>query len=138
MRTFRRFFSKICLFFIFLNIQIDLITLETDVEQFTLTTKKSLHIIFNTATNLQIFITPVTAFGLSQSTRCRICYRPTVKTNECMNKALKTEDKNKYYMTTTTTTTTPISNNTISNQQHNKNFVRRVRSLLYPSQYTKK
>jgi len=31
---------------IFLNIQIDLIILETDVEQFTLTTKKSLHIIF--------------------------------------------------------------------------------------------
>jgi len=34
---------------IFLNIQIDLIILETDVEQFTLTTKKSLHIIFNIA-----------------------------------------------------------------------------------------
>jgi len=31
---------------IFLNIQIYLIILETDVEQFTLTTKKSLHIIF--------------------------------------------------------------------------------------------
>ena len=31
---------------IFLNIQIDLIILETDIEQFTLTTKKSLHIIF--------------------------------------------------------------------------------------------
>jgi len=39
-------FSKIFLFLIFLNIQIDLIILETDVKQFTLTTKKSLHIIF--------------------------------------------------------------------------------------------
>ena len=47
MRTFRRFFLKFSYFFIFLNIQIDLITLETNVEQFTLTTKKSLHIIFN-------------------------------------------------------------------------------------------
>jgi len=31
----------------FLNIQIDLITLKTDDEQFTLATKKSLHITFN-------------------------------------------------------------------------------------------
>jgi len=31
----------------FLNIQMDLIILKTDDEQFTLTTKKSLHIIFN-------------------------------------------------------------------------------------------
>ena len=46
MRTFRRFFLKFSYFLIFLNIQIDLIILETDVEHFTLTTKKSLHIIF--------------------------------------------------------------------------------------------
>ena len=44
---FQTFFSKIFFFLIFLNIQIDLIILKTDVEQFTLTTKKSLHIIFN-------------------------------------------------------------------------------------------
>jgi len=37
---FQTFFSKIFLFLTFLNIQIDLIILETDVEQFTLTTKK--------------------------------------------------------------------------------------------------
>jgi len=45
-RTFRRFFLKFSYFLIFLNIQIDLIILETDVEQFTLTTKKAVHIIF--------------------------------------------------------------------------------------------
>jgi len=33
----------------FLNIQIDLIILKTDDEQFTLTTKKSLHITFKVA-----------------------------------------------------------------------------------------
>jgi len=38
------FFSKIFLFLMFLNIQIDLIILMTDDEQFTLTAKKSLHI----------------------------------------------------------------------------------------------
>jgi len=43
---FQRFFLKFSYFLIFLNIQIDLIILEADVEQFTLTTKKSLHIIF--------------------------------------------------------------------------------------------
>ena len=40
------FFLKFAYFLIFLNIQIDLIILDADVEQFTLTTKKSLHIIF--------------------------------------------------------------------------------------------
>jgi len=40
-------FSTIFLFFMFLNIQIDLIILKTNDQQFTLTTKKSLHIIFN-------------------------------------------------------------------------------------------
>ena len=39
-RTFRRFFLKFSYFLIFLNIQIHLIILDTDVEQFTLTTKK--------------------------------------------------------------------------------------------------
>ena len=38
---FQTFFSKIFLFLIFLNIEIDLIILETDGEQFTLTTKKN-------------------------------------------------------------------------------------------------
>jgi len=37
---FQTFFSKMFLFLTFLNIQIDLILLETDVAQFTLTTKK--------------------------------------------------------------------------------------------------
>jgi len=41
------FFSKISYVLMFLNIQIDLIILKTDDEQFTLTTKKSLHITFN-------------------------------------------------------------------------------------------
>jgi len=42
------FFSKIVLFFMFLNIQIDLIILKTDYEQFTLTTKNIIayHITF--------------------------------------------------------------------------------------------
>jgi len=40
------FFSKISYFLMFLNIQIDLIILKTDDEQFTLATKKSLHISF--------------------------------------------------------------------------------------------
>jgi len=44
--AFRRFFSTISLFLMFLNIQIDLIILKTYDQQFTLTTKKSLHIIF--------------------------------------------------------------------------------------------
>jgi len=46
--TFRRFFLKFSYFWMFLNIQIDLIILKTYGQQFTLTTKKSLHIIFNT------------------------------------------------------------------------------------------
>jgi len=44
--TFRRFFSTIFLFLTFLNIQIYFIILKTYDQQFTLTTKKSLHIIF--------------------------------------------------------------------------------------------
>ena len=46
MRTFRRFFPKLSYFLIFLNIQTDLIILKTFDQQFTLTTKKSLHITF--------------------------------------------------------------------------------------------
>jgi len=45
---FHMLFSKIVLFLMFLNIQIDLIILKTDDKQFTLTTKKSLHITFRT------------------------------------------------------------------------------------------
>jgi len=40
-------FLKFPNFLMFLNIQIDLLILKTDDGQFTLTTKKSLHIIFN-------------------------------------------------------------------------------------------
>jgi len=42
-----RHFSKIFLFLMFLNIQIDLIILKTDNEQFASTTKKALHITLN-------------------------------------------------------------------------------------------
>ena len=45
-RSFRRFFSTFSYCMMFLNIQIDLIILKTYDQQFTLTTKKSLHIIF--------------------------------------------------------------------------------------------
>jgi len=44
--AFRRFFSAIFLYLMFLNIQIYWIILKTYDQQFTLTTKKSLHIIF--------------------------------------------------------------------------------------------
>ena len=46
-RTFKRFFPQFSYFLMFLSIQIDLITLKTYDKQFTLTTKQSLHIIFN-------------------------------------------------------------------------------------------
>jgi len=52
LRTLTRFFSTIFLFLMFLNIQIDLIILKTYDQQFTLTTKKSLHIIFNAINTL--------------------------------------------------------------------------------------
>jgi len=44
--TFRRFFLQFCYLLMFFNIQIDWIILKTYDQQFTLTTKKSLHIIF--------------------------------------------------------------------------------------------
>jgi len=46
---FQTLFSTIFLFLMFLSIQIDLIILKTYDKQFTLTTKKSLHIIFKGA-----------------------------------------------------------------------------------------
>ena len=46
--TLKTFFSTIFLFLTFLNIHIYFIILKTYDQQFTLTTKKSLHIIFNT------------------------------------------------------------------------------------------
>jgi len=49
---FQKYFSTIFLFFEFLNIQIDLIILKTKDQQFTLTTKKSLHIIFKSCQRL--------------------------------------------------------------------------------------
>ena len=48
-RSFRRFFLQFSYCLMFLNIQIHLIILKTHDQQVTLTTKKSLHIIFNTA-----------------------------------------------------------------------------------------
>jgi len=44
---FQALFSKIFLFLMFLNIQIGLVILKTYDQQFTLTIKNSLHIIFN-------------------------------------------------------------------------------------------
>jgi len=44
---FQTLFLQFSSFLMFLYIQIDLITLKTYDQQFTLTTKKSLHIIFN-------------------------------------------------------------------------------------------
>ena len=46
MRTFKRFFNKFVIFVIFLNTQIDLFIVKTDVEMFTSTNKKTLHLIF--------------------------------------------------------------------------------------------
>jgi len=45
--NFQTLFSTMFLFLMFLNIQINLIILKTYDQQFTLATKKSLHIIFN-------------------------------------------------------------------------------------------
>jgi len=50
--TFICFFYTICLFLTFLNIHIYFIILKTYDQQFTLTTKKSLHIIFKTYLNV--------------------------------------------------------------------------------------
>ena len=44
---FKTLFSKIVVFLPFLNSKTDFIILKTDYKQFTLTTKKSLHVIFN-------------------------------------------------------------------------------------------
>jgi len=43
----KRFFNKFVIFVIFLNTQMDLFILKTDVEKFTSTNKKMLHLIFN-------------------------------------------------------------------------------------------
>jgi len=63
MRTCRHFFSKIVLFLMFLNIQIDFIILKTDDEQFILTTrKKSLHITLKSfAVSKLLVVTPVSS-----------------------------------------------------------------------------
>jgi len=45
-RTFKRFFLQFSYFLMSLSIQIDLIILKTYDKQFTLTNKKSLHVIF--------------------------------------------------------------------------------------------
>ena len=46
MCTLKRFFNKFVIFVIFLNTQMDLFILKTDVEKFTSTNKKTLHLIF--------------------------------------------------------------------------------------------
>ena len=46
MHTLKRFFNKFVIFVIFLNTQVDLFILKTDVEKFTSTNKKTLHLIF--------------------------------------------------------------------------------------------
>jgi len=51
----------------FLNIHIDLITLKTHDQQFTLTTKKSLHIIFN---NRQKDFEYIRKTGSGRGTKC--------------------------------------------------------------------
>jgi len=51
--SFRRFFLQFSYCLMFLNIQIDLIILKTFDQQFTLTTKKSLHIIFKATLHTQ-------------------------------------------------------------------------------------
>jgi len=74
LRTFRRFFSAIFLSLMFLNIQINWIILKTYDQQLTLTTKKSLHIIFKW---------PITTpnhhnFGWPSVKRFALCYRTVV------------------------------------------------------------
>jgi len=53
-----KIFSTIFLFLMFCNIQIDLIILKTYDQQFTLTTKKSLHIIFKAKQNISAYDSP--------------------------------------------------------------------------------
>ena len=54
MHTFRRFFATIFLFLTYLNIHVYFIILKTYEQQFTLTTKKSLHIIFKSACHVSV------------------------------------------------------------------------------------
>jgi len=52
MHTLKRFFNKFVIFVIFLNTKMDLFILKTDVEKFTSTNKKTLHLIFNVQLNV--------------------------------------------------------------------------------------
>ena len=55
--TLKRFFNKFVIFVIFLNTQMDLFILKTDVEKFTSTNKKTLHLIFNTTDTATVYCT---------------------------------------------------------------------------------
>jgi len=69
--SFRRFFIQFSYCLMFLNIQIDLIILKTFNQQFTLTTKKSLHIIFK----LFISFQTMNKYILTDNEKVlRICY----------------------------------------------------------------
>ena len=53
-RTLNRFFNKFVIFLIFLNTQMDLFILKTDVEKFTSTNEKTLHLIFKTSPKSEV------------------------------------------------------------------------------------
>ena len=55
MRTLKGFFNKFVIFVIFLNTQMDLFILKTDVEKFTSTNKKTLHLIFKNILDMLVF-----------------------------------------------------------------------------------
>jgi len=78
-RTFRRFFSAIFLSLMFLNIQIGWIILKTYDQQFTLTTKKSLPIIFKA---LQQGAAPVRYEFRLGCTKSGALWRNLANTNE--------------------------------------------------------
>jgi len=76
--TSRRFFMQFSYLLVFLNIQIDLIILKTYDQQFTLTTKKSLHIIFNKILSWGCQLTPVDPCNGRQTVVVTVlfCYLP--------------------------------------------------------------
>jgi len=61
---FRALFLKFPIFLMFLNIQIDLLILKTYDGQFTLTTNKSLHIIFNTMSVLSVQLVSIAVLSV--------------------------------------------------------------------------
>ena len=75
---FRALFLKFTNFLMFLNIQIDLLILKTYDGQFTLTTKKSLHIIFNIVAAVRFVDTGqvVNVLREERMTKISNAYRP--------------------------------------------------------------